>query len=388
MTASETAVTTAPGQPADPWTHAVAGIAEHDPVELLGVAAGNRVLVVVPHPDDESLALSGILRRLAAAGVALRLVVVTDGEAAYGGDLEAGAALGRTRRSELVAAVAALGIRPAFSWLGHPDGRVADHEAAVATALSRCIDGDRVGSRLVVLAPWVHDPHPDHQAAGRAAGVAARRAGVDLWWYPVWLRHVHAPDDEAVPWAQLRRFRLSDEDRAAKAVAIACHRSQLVGPDGHGPVLPATVLEHFEDGHELLITPAPGPADAAWHFDEMYAGSADPWAVGSSWYEARKRAVLLAALPNQRYRLAWEPGCSLGDLTVELATRCARVVASDVSARAVTQTRQRTADLGNVEVAVARLPDEAPPIALGAADLVVLSEVLVLPRRVRAAAHA
>ncbi|MDQ3114440.1 MAG: PIG-L family deacetylase, partial [Actinomycetota bacterium] len=71
------------------------------------------------------------------------------------------------------------------TWLGWPDGLVADHEADVAADLARALAAGREGTRTVVLAPWVHDPHPDHQAVGRAAGAAARRAGLDPWSYPV-----------------------------------------------------------------------------------------------------------------------------------------------------------------------------------------------------------
>ena len=387
MTGPAPQVTTAPGQPAEPWTRALERLGSHDSVELLGLAAGDRLLVAVPHPDDETLALGGILRHLDEAGVELSLVIVTGGEAAYGDGPAGAEALGRTRRGELAAAMAALGVQPTVTWLGWPDGLVADHEAEVTADLERSLTAGREGTRTVVLAPWVHDPHRDHQAVGRAAGAAGRRAGLDPWSYPVWMRHGHAPDDPAVPWARLRRIVLSAEDRAAKQVAIACHRSQLSGPDGRGPVLPAELVEHFSDGHELLVTPAPAADDAGWHFDALYEGNPDPWAAGTSWYEARKRAVLLAALPLERYQLVWEPGCSLGVLTAALAVRADRVVASDVSPRAVAAAARRSAGFGHVEVSVARLPDDPPPIRPGTADLVVLSEVLYYleaPARVRA----
>ena len=36
------------------------------------------------------------------------------------------------------------------------------------------------------------------------------------------------------------------------------------------------------------------------YFDRMYAGAADPWGFGSRWYEQRKYALTLAALPGRR----------------------------------------------------------------------------------------
>lgn len=376
MTEPAGLATTGPGEPTGPWSRALDGLAAHDPVELLGLAAGDRLVVAVPHPDDETLALGGILQRLARSDVELCLVLVTDGEAAYGDEGAGARALGQTRRTELAEALDTLGVQPSVTWLGCPDGRVADHEFDLAAELAGFLVADRAEVRMVALGPWVHDPHPDHRAVGRAAVTAARRAGVDPWSYPVWMRYRHAPEDSAVPWGQLRRVALGPADRAAKAAAIGCHRSQLTGPAGRGPVLPPALVEHFVDGHELLITPAPASNEASRHFDALYEGNEDPWAAGTSWYEARKRAVLLAALPRERYRLVWEPGCSLGVLTAELAARSDRVVASDVSPRAVAAAVERTRAFGHVEATVARLPDEPPSIRPGSADLLVLSEVL------------
>ena len=75
------------------------------------------------------------------------------------------------------------------------------------------------------------------------------------------------------------------------------------------------------------MMPATGSGLA--HFQALYSGSDDPWRVRDSWYEQRKRAVLLAALPRQRYASAYEPGCGNGELTAALAQRCVSLLASD-----------------------------------------------------------
>ena len=79
------------------------------------------------------------------------------------------------------------------------------------------------------------------------------------------------------------------------------------------------------------------------YFDEMYAASADPWGFTTRWYETRKYAISLAMLPAQRYGTAFEPGCSIGVFTEQLAARCDRVLACDGSAAAV---RSAGADRG------------------------------------------
>ena len=117
-------------------------------------------------------------------------------------------------------------------------------------------------------------------------------------------------------------------------------------------------------------------------FDERYRDDPDPWGVHSRWYERRKLALLEAALAQEHYALAWDAACGVGQVAARLADRCERVVASDLSERAVELTREHAG--GRVEALVNTLP--AVPAAAEAADLVVLAEVLYyLPPDGRAA---
>ncbi|BAH48493.1 putative methyltransferase [Rhodococcus opacus B4] len=112
------------------------------------------------------------------------------------------------------------------------------------------------------------------------------------------------------------------------------------------------------------------------YFESMYAESADPWGFDERWYERRKYALTLAALPRPHYRRAFEPGCSIGVLTAQLARRCDRVVATDVVSGAVERARdrlRREGVAGRVELCLASLVGPWPP---GTFDLVVFSEVL------------
>lgn len=111
-------------------------------------------------------------------------------------------------------------------------------------------------------------------------------------------------------------------------------------------------------------------------FDRMYADDPDPWGFTERWYEQRKYALSVAALPRPRYRAALEVGCSIGVLTAALGERCDTVLALDVAESAVTSARQRTAGLPGVEVQRRSVPDQWPDDwSDGAFDLVVLSEV-------------
>jgi SAM-dependent methyltransferase len=113
------------------------------------------------------------------------------------------------------------------------------------------------------------------------------------------------------------------------------------------------------------------------HFQKLYQQDDDPWQVRCRWYEQRKRALLLASLPAQRYRHVYEPACGNGELTAALAVRADRLMASDVSPIAVKLTRQRLAVRpgGNALVSVQchRVPQDWPVDARF--DLIVISEL-------------
>jgi hypothetical protein len=108
------------------------------------------------------------------------------------------------------------------------------------------------------------------------------------------------------------------------------------------------------------------------YFDQLYAADQDPWRFATRWYERRKYALTLAALPRSRYRAGFEPGCSIGVLSAGLAERCETLLASDVAEAAVRAARERLAGRDGVRVERRRIPDEWPA---GQFDLVVLSEV-------------
>lgn len=116
---------------------------------------------------------------------------------------------------------------------------------------------------------------------------------------------------------------------------------------------------------------SPRPSD---YFDDMYEGSDDPYGLRTRWYEERKRQVLLAALPQRRWRSVYEPGCGNGELTHALAARSDALLASDMSQRAVALARERCAGLSNVVIEQHTLPADWPGGA-GRFDLIVLSEI-------------
>ena len=108
------------------------------------------------------------------------------------------------------------------------------------------------------------------------------------------------------------------------------------------------------------------------YFDAMYADDADPWGFDSRFYEQRKYALTLAALPRQRYARAVEPGCANGALTELLAPRCDELIAFDFVEATIERARRRLGDAANVTLECAEFPVWWPA---GTGDLVLWSEV-------------
>ncbi|WP_328316026.1 SAM-dependent methyltransferase [Streptomyces sp. NBC_00388] len=111
----------------------------------------------------------------------------------------------------------------------------------------------------------------------------------------------------------------------------------------------------------------------ASYFESMYRHASDPWHLAERWYEQRKYDLTVAALPRPRYRRAFEPACSVGELTLRLAGRCDALLACDRVASAAATAAQRTAGYSHVTVEHRVLPEEWPD---GTFDLIVLSELL------------
>jgi SAM-dependent methyltransferase len=116
----------------------------------------------------------------------------------------------------------------------------------------------------------------------------------------------------------------------------------------------------------------PRTACSARAFEDMYRQSRDPWNFSRSEYERGRYRATLDALLRPSYRRAFEPGCSIGELTAQLALRCDHVVATDVAPSAVALARERCRRLDNVDVYQADLADGPPN---GPFDLIAMSEV-------------
>ncbi|WP_270354241.1 bifunctional PIG-L family deacetylase/class I SAM-dependent methyltransferase [Microbacterium testaceum] len=364
----------------------------------------DRIVVVAAHPDDECLGAGGLLATAAGRGIPIDVVVATDGEGSHpASPTHSPAGLARRRRAELAEAMDRIGVEGLPVLLGLPDASTGAHRRVIAETLDALLRrGD--ARRVLVLSTWRGDGHHDHRVVGEVAEQVAAVRGARHRAFPIWLWHWGTPDD--VPWDRAERAPLGSDAAAAKARALGAHRSQIAplsDAPGDETMLHAGMRAHFARDVEVFFAPvartdaAPAPAPAgqpgatdpaaevrptetdadpasvgADYFDDMYARHDDPWGFDSRWYEKRKRAAVLAALPRRHYRAVFEAGCSTGALTAALAARADRVLAVDLSEAALARARLRLAAQAHVELRRALLPQQWPQ---GAFDLIVLSEV-------------
>lgn len=329
-----------------------------------------RVVVLAAHPDDETLGAAGLIATAADLGIEVRVLIATDGEASHpDSPSHTPAQLAAVRRRESRAAVELLAPGAAAEFLGLPDGAVATHLAPIRTAVEEALADLGVGA--VLVAPWRHDGHVDHDALGQLAADIATETGALLLEYPIWLWHWGNP--ESAPWPAFRRLSLDEALRGRKRAAVQSHRSQvapLSPAAGDEVLLGEEFLTHFDRPFETFVDTA-GAADDHL-FERLHRHASDPWDVRRASYEANKRALTLQALPPRTFERAFEPGCSVGALTRELAGRCTTLVAQDLSPTAVAAARRHVTDLAGVEVRLGAVPADWPE---GDFDLVVLSEV-------------
>lgn len=208
------------------------------------------LVVVSPHPDDETLGAGGLIYTWARRRLPVTVVCVTDGEAAC----PEVAGLAAIRQEEFRRALHCLGADAArVVRLRLPDGRAREGYELLEEALSFLISGSASGDTMLV-APFEADGHPDHDIAGLVATEVGHRHGVAVAGYPIWAWDHGTPAIFAA--RHVVGFSLSPAAREAKRRAIQCYVSQLRDRPG-GPIVPAHLLAHCNGARETFVLMEP-----------------------------------------------------------------------------------------------------------------------------------
>lgn len=196
--------------------------------------ARTRLLVVAPHPDDESIATGELIQQVRQSGGDVRILLLTNGDnnpwpqrwmerrLRIGADERR--RWGDRRRTEVGQAMTQLGVdASSLEALGWPDMGItarlhADLEASIAS-LTACLDASQPN---LVAIPALGDHHPDHSAAH-----VLFRLALDRWQgnAPDLLAYlVHGREGQVTGRVKLDS---SVGLHANKLAALACHRSQM-----------------------------------------------------------------------------------------------------------------------------------------------------------------
>ena len=217
------------------------------------------LLILAPHPDDESLACGGTIAEACARGHDIRVVILTDGSMSHPNSAAwPPERLAAQRRREAIEAMSLLGLaRERLVFLDQKDSQ-APHDGAAFKALA-----ERLAFLLgrwnigTLCTSWTGDPHGDHVAAARLAAAACRLQPVRHLAYPVWSWTV-PPEADLPPPGLGARLDIG-RHLPAKRRAIAAHASQhggLIDDDPNGFRLPADFLALFDRGWEVFFEPA------------------------------------------------------------------------------------------------------------------------------------
>jgi len=214
------------------------------------------LLVISPHPDDESLGCGGLIGWAAAHRLSVTIVFLTDGERSHEGSREfPRETLARLRRAEAIAAAARLGVeRHQLHFLGLPDGSMSHMDDDALEAIRFSLLGLVAGATPLICVTARTDPHGDHQAAWLIATSLARYCDAEALSFPVWTWSLDPHRWIATP--ARRAWRLPLHNAADKQAAIAAHCSQLgkVVHDARSSfAIPAYLLDIACHDHEVLI---------------------------------------------------------------------------------------------------------------------------------------
>jgi LmbE family N-acetylglucosaminyl deacetylase len=229
------------------------------PVEDPGTVFNEEtILVLAPHPDDESIGCGGLIAEHHASGHGVFVMVLTDGTGSHTSSREyPSSRLAALRMQEARNAVTALGLPDnRIEFLGVRDGHAPRSGKALHEVVERVSEYALARRVRVICTTWMHDPHPDHEAAHRIGQLVAQKIDARLLSYPVWTWAL--PPTGWLPAAPLRGARL-DIGRylANKRRAIACHRSQttdLIWDDPTGFRMAPAFMAMFDWPFEVFIS--------------------------------------------------------------------------------------------------------------------------------------
>lgn len=204
----------------------------------MGETVNKRVLVLAPHPDDETFGCGGTIRMLTEGGIQVDVAFLTRGEhGVEGGQAADPSAMRQTaelRTREANAACDVLGVRSVI-FLGGSDTCLSEQPHLVEAILALLAEGQYQR----IFCPWPEDAHDDHKATFHLLREAIGRTASNpsFWLYEVWKplpANTFVPIDRTVAHKQqaIRKYesQLSQLNYAEGFLGLAAYRSLFCPP--------------------------------------------------------------------------------------------------------------------------------------------------------------
>ena len=340
-----------------------------------------KLLVLAPHPDDESLGCGGLINMLCNSNVEVYIIFITDGSASHPDSIEfPSVKLAEIRKGEATSACLALGVKPDhILFFREKDSLLSKISESEANMLARNIAELIQEKKIQSLAmPWRRDPHADHIASYNIGVKALQNLPqINKIEYPIWLWKNGKLSDWPMP-DEVLPFKLNiSKSLEIKIKAINKHRSQLglvIKDAPKGFVLTKDLLEPFLGNFEYFFFSHKENKQSITktYFEKLYSKSKDPWDFSSSTYEKDKYKLSINFLGKNMFDRALEIGCSIGIFTKMLAKKCSSLLAIDISSIAVKCAKNYCKDVTNVEIKQTDIIKEFPAQSF---DLITLCEV-------------
>lgn len=227
------------------------------PLRSVSTINPGRVLIVAPHPDDETLGCGGAIAMLRSHNYPVQVLVVSDGTLSHPRSRKFPApVLRQLREQETINALNILGVESdKVTFLRLPDGAIADHLDSTMIQVKSYLE---TIVPTTIFLPWRCDPHPDHRAtwglfdrALLSLPISPRRIEYPIWDWDTEQRGMVETTIKVIGW----RLETSDV-RGLKQTAIAQYRSQitnLIDDDPEGFRLTAEMLANFAQPWELFF---------------------------------------------------------------------------------------------------------------------------------------
>lgn len=220
-------------------------------------------LIVAPHPDDETFGCGGLIKSKCLAGVPVRVVLLTDGEAVGSGLGERPETVIGAREREVVNACRRLGMNADdIHWLHLPDGQLPyPQQSGFDSAVRVLLAEIEAFAPAEVFCPHLEDRHSDHIAAARLTHQALHlwSKPCALFYYPVWMWY-HASSGLRKRLNTSGAWRLDiSAVSSVKEHAIAAYLDAPKTPEGNPYCgrLPWSFLRNFSRKYEVFFRACP-----------------------------------------------------------------------------------------------------------------------------------